>query len=131
MSTNILSMPLAAIVFENGNNEDWIDSLLFLVPDGGTDPSIYPQLDLRGIEFEMEVRNRAEDHEVLINASTTNGLLKVGDYPNYGYLLIGIDIEVMRQQMAGDYVGDVVASDPSFTRRVITFDLTLVEGVTR
>lgn len=124
-------LPLAALTIETGTNEDWIDSLLFLVPDGGGDISTYPQLDLRGITFEMEVRHRSDEHEVVINASTTNGMLKIGAYPDVGYLLIGIDVETMSKRQAGDYVGDVVATDASFTRRILTFDLNLVEGITR
>jgi len=132
MPTNILSLPLAALVIETGNNEDWIESLLFVVDDGsGGDPTAMPQLDLRGISFELEVRRRAEDHEVVIHASTDNGMLQVGSYPNYGFLIIDVDDTFMQPQAAGDYVGDVVATDAAYTRRVMTFDLNIVEGVTR
>lgn len=131
MTTNILALPLAAMVITTGTNEDWIDSMLFLVADGSGDPTLYPQLDLRGIHFQMMIRHHVDDVEVQIEASTTDGLLKLGDYPNYGYLIIAIDNDIMKERPPGAYVGDIVASDETFTRRVVTFDLNLVEGVTR
>ena len=36
LQTNILALPLAHLVIEVGNNEDWIDSLVYIV--SGTDP---------------------------------------------------------------------------------------------
>jgi hypothetical protein len=85
MSTNLLAIPLVEIVAETGNNEDWVDSLLFLV-----DPETGEQLDLRGIDFEMEVQRHPTDHEVVIHASTSNGRLSIGEAPQYGYLIIQI-----------------------------------------
>src|SRR4249920_2670652 len=110
MSTNILSLPLATLFITTGTNEDWIESLKYLIPDGSGNPDNYPQLDLRGIDFEMEVRHAAPDHEVVINASTADGSLKVGTYPNYGWLLFDISVEIMKRQVPDSYVGDIVAS---------------------
>ena len=131
MSTSILSLPTAAMVITTGTNEDWIEALLFLIPDGSGNPDNYPQLDLRGIAFEMEVRHSMADHEFIISASTADGTLKIGTYPNYGWLLFDISVEIMKRQLATAYVGDIVASDANFTRRCITFDLNLVQGITR
>lgn len=126
MTTSILSLPLAHVMIETGTNEDWFDSLLYLVGDEAG-----PQLDLRGIGFEMEIRHRAEDAEVVITASTDDGGIKIGDYPDFGYLIINIDNDTMLTKRAGEYVGDIVASDELFTRRTVTIDLTIVEGVTK
>jgi hypothetical protein len=131
MTTNILALPLAAMVITTGTNEDWVDSMLFLIPDGSGIVANYPQLDLRGISFQMMVRHQADDQEVQIEASTEDGTLKVGDYPDYGYLIIYIPDEVMKGQAPGTYVGDIVASDDTFARRCVTFDLTIIEGITR
>jgi hypothetical protein len=131
MATNILSLPFVTIQFENGTNEDWIDSLLFLVPDGSNNIDQYPQLDLRGIDFEMELRRSATDREVILNASTKDGTLMIGDYPNYGWFIIQVPVTKIEQRQASQYVGDVVASDSAFTRRCMYFTLNLVEGVTR
>jgi hypothetical protein len=122
---SVLSLPLAYVTIETGTNEDWVDSLLYLVNEGG------PQLDLRGIKFEMEIRHRVDNHEVVIDASTDNGLLVIGDYPNYGYLVINIGHELMINQLPGGYVGDIVADDGTNLRRTANIDLTLIEGVTR
>jgi hypothetical protein len=129
--SNILSLPMAALVVETGTNEDWIDSLLFLVDNGSGNINTMLQLDLRGITFEMEIRRQIDDHAVVIHASTENGMLQIGDYPNYGYLIINVDVSVVSVLPQDSYVGDIVASDSAFVRRVMTLDLNIVEGVTR
>jgi hypothetical protein len=65
MPTNILALPLVQLEVETGNNEDWIDSILFLVAPDDPDnpPPTAPQLDLRGIDFEMEIRREADDND--------------------------------------------------------------------
>jgi|SRR6187431_449103 hypothetical protein len=127
-TTNLLAMPLAILKVETGTNEDWIDSLKYVVDTGEDDP---PQLDLRGIAFEMEVRRRPEDHEVVISASTADGTLAIGDAPDFGFLLINIDKTVMEQQKANEYVADIVGIDVEFRRVVVQIDLTIFEGITR
>ena len=57
MATNILALPLAHITIEVANNEDWIDSLVFMVIQSG--PPL-EQLDLSGIAFTMHPRRRPE-----------------------------------------------------------------------
>ena len=131
MTTNILALPLASMVIQTGTNEDWIDSLVFLIPDGSGIVAQYPQLDLTGISFRMYLRREPDDVEVILSASTDDGSLMIGDYPNNGYLIIAIDNDEMKARQAGAYVGDIVASDHEFTRRCFTFSLNLVEGVTR
>jgi hypothetical protein len=79
----------------------------------------------------MEVRHNVPDHEVIINASTSDGSLIVGPYPNYGWLIFNISVAIMSRQQPDAYVGDIVATDSLFSRRVITFNLDLVQGVTR
>jgi hypothetical protein len=126
--SNILALPLVRLTIETGNNEDWIDALKYVVDNGSPNP---PQLDLRGIEFAMEVRRRPEDHEVIISASTTNGTIIIGQPPDYGILTISIPDDTMKLKKAGMYVGDVVASDEIHTRVAIQIDLTIVEGLTK
>jgi hypothetical protein len=130
-STNLLAMPLVQMVIETGTNEDWLDSIKFVVDTGGLDPSLWPQLDLRGISFEMEVRRTAPDHQVILSASTENGSLLIGEPPDFGYLLINISIEEMKTQQPGAYVADIVGSDPEFKRRIAQIELSIVEGITR
>lgn len=135
--TNILSIPLTRMTVQTGNNEDWIESIKYVVDDGTgiatDDPAadMLPQLDLRGIAFEMEVRHKRTDHEVVLTASTANRRLGVGPFPNFGFLLLGVSIDDMKLQTAGTYVADVVASDDTYARKVIEMDLSIVEGVTR
>ena len=126
--SNLLAMPLVTMSVETGTNEDWVDSLLFFV---GTEET-GPQLDLTGIAFEMEVRRRADDAEVLVRASTVNGKLAIGDAPNFGYLLINVPHQEMVQFHApAQYVADIIGKDELYTRRVVAIDLTLNKGVTR
>jgi hypothetical protein len=131
MPTNILAIPKVTLDAVTGNNEDWIDSLKYLVEvDGGTIDT-YPQLDLRGIRFEMEVRREADDHEVILSASTDDGSLSIGSAPDYGFLIINIPYETMKAKFAGIYVGDVVASADNIDRVVIQMTLEIIEGVTK
>jgi hypothetical protein len=128
MDTNLLAIPLVSIVVETGNNEDWVDSLLFLVDS--TDPT-QPQLDLRGIKFEMEIRRRPDDHEVVIHATTDDDTLIIGDPPNFGYLIISVPIDQMVPLMPGAYVGDIRGTDTDNTRVIVEIALTVFQGVTR
>lgn len=128
MATNILALPRVQVEVETGTNEDWIDSIKYVVDDGSLDP---PQLDLSGISFDMEVRRAPPEHEVILSASTDVGDLYIGTYPDSGYLIIRIDDTVMRTKRAGSYVGDIVARDENYTRTTVQFELTIFEGVTR
>lgn len=130
-ATNILSLPFVTIGFTNGTNEDWIDSLLYLVPDGSGNVDNYPQFDLRGINFKLQVRIEADDPTVILQATTDDGTLSIGAYPNYGWLIIDIPVTTIQQQFPGNYVGDIVATDQYFTRRAATLTYDLVEGITR
>ncbi len=134
MSTAILSIPEVTVSFEVTNNSDWIDCIEFLVDNGSADPTTFPQLDLRGIYFQMEIRhtNATDDVEVVMHGSTADGRILIGDYPNYGWLCVYMKVdEVMGQQRPGVYVGDIVAMDGTFTRTPIKLNLTITEGITR
>jgi hypothetical protein len=114
---------------QTGNNEDWIDSIKFLVDTGVTDP---PQLDIRGITFDMEIRRALSDHEVILAASTTNDTLKIGDPPDFGFLIISVPLAEMQNLAAQDYVGDIIGRDELYTRVIVQISaLTIVEGVTK
>jgi hypothetical protein len=128
--TNLLAMPLVLITVETGTNEDWVDSILFLV-DTGVPDELKPQLDIRDIKFEMEVRRSASDHQVIISASTEDGSLLIGEEPDFGYLIINVDVKDMRPQQPGSYIADIVGTDAVSSRVVVQIDLTLVEGITR
>src|SRR4051812_27434413 len=129
--SNLLAMPVVQITVETGNNEDWVDTLVFVVETEGIAIADMPQLELNGIAFEMEVRRTESDAEVIIAASTENGTLMIGDYPNNGYLIWNIPFADMRRVSAGSYVGDVVGVDEWNRRRVIQIGLTVIEGVTK
>jgi hypothetical protein len=125
-------MPLVAISVITGTNEDWIDSIKFVVDDGSTTvPEDLPQLDLTGIRFDMEVRRQPPEAEVIIRASTVDGGLAVGETPNYGFILINIDHEFMKNIVPGTFVGDIVGTDAGTIRRVILIDLEVQYGITR
>jgi hypothetical protein len=126
--TNILAIPRTQMTIESGTNEDWIDSIKFLVDTGD---AILPQLDIRGITFEMEVRRSPSAHEVVLAASTVTGTLKIGIPPDYGFLLIHIPFADMRTLGAGTYVADIIGRDQFYTRVIIQIDLIIFEGVTR
>jgi hypothetical protein len=128
MTTNILALPLVQMTVNTVNNEDWIDTVTYLVDDGTTNP---PPLDLTGIHFQMEVRHKIDDAEVVIEASTDDGRLAIGDYPNYGTLIIQVDDSKMRTLRVGSYVGDILATDETYTRTAIQFTLNVDEGSTR
>jgi len=130
-NTNLLAMPLVLLQVETGNNEDWVDSLLFVVDNGSGDPTTMQQLDLSGINFEMEIRRTASDSEVIIAASTADGTLVMGEPPNYGYLIFNVLIADMQNVREGSYVGDIVGKDTQHIRVVARITLTIVEGVTK
>lgn len=127
MPTNVLALPLAHLMIEVANNEDWVDSLVYLVSE--TDPP--EQLDLRGIAFEMHIRRQPEIHEIVLAASTADRRLSIGAPPNVGYLIFYVPKETMRGLWAGKYVGDIRARDADFERVCLTVELTVLEGITR
>jgi hypothetical protein len=130
--TNVLALPLVALTVATGTNEDWINSLKFVVNDGSSsDPNQLPQLDLRGITFEMEIRRNAVEHEVILSASTKDGRLIIGPPPDFGYLLVYVPIEDMKIRKPGSYVGDIVGSDDVNSRVCVQISLEIVEGITR
>ena len=128
---NILGLPLAVVTIETSNNQDWIESFLFLVDNGSNDTTTMEQYDLRGIKFEMEIRRQASDHEVLLHATTENRWLAIGAYPNYGCLLFNIPVEEMINRLPGVYVADLVAKDDGYVRKIMDITLTIDDGVTK
>jgi len=123
-------MPLVRIVVETGTNEDWVDTLKFLVDNGQPD-DLKPQLDLRDIAFDMEVRRAAPDNQVVLSASTDDGSITIGAPPDFGYLILNVDHENMMRIKPGAYVADIVGRDSPSRRVVVQIDLTVVEGITR
>jgi hypothetical protein len=139
-AANVLALPLAHVVFEVSNNEVWVDSLRYVVepngsppPETETPPRVIerPQLDLRGIAFEMQLRRRPQDNEVVLQGGTTDGMLSVGAAPNWGHLIFYVPEVMMRRIWPGQYVGDVRASNARFERVCLTLDVTVLEGITR
>jgi len=102
-----------------------------VVDNGSGDPTTMQQLDLSGINFEMEIRRTASDSEVIIAASTADGTLVMGEPPNYGYLIFNVLIADMQNVREGSYVGDIVGKDTQHIRVVARITLTIVEGVTK
>jgi hypothetical protein len=121
ISTNLLAMPLVHIRFETGNNEDWIDGINYVTP-------FNEPVDLRGIDFHMQIRNRPDEYDVSLYPSTVNKLLIV----SYNCLVIHIPLWKMENiWTVAEYVGDILGSDGHFFRVVATFDLRVIHGVTR
>jgi hypothetical protein len=131
VTTNVLALPLIAAAISTGNNEDWVDSFKFVVDDGtGLAVDAMPQLDLRGIIFEMEVRRAVGDSEVVLAASTVSGSLFVGQPPDFGFLVINVLLAEMQNMLAGTYVADIIGRDNFNQRVAIQIDLTIFEGIT-
>jgi hypothetical protein len=131
MASQVLALPLANLVMQVGNNEDWVDALKYVINQPGGDPNTWPQLDIRGIDFEMEIRRSPPDNEVILHATSAAGSLTVGASPNYGCLVWYMPLATMQTLQPGSYVGDVRASDDYFERVCLTIDLTILEGITR
>jgi hypothetical protein len=129
--SNLLALPLVRMTVATGNNEDWIDAIKYIVPSAIVDDPNPPQVDLRGIDFEMEIRRSAEDHEVVLSANSQDGSLAIGSSPDVGYLIIYITADIMKMQIAGDYVGDIVGRDELYARKIIELTLTIVQGITK
>jgi len=125
--TNLLAMPFIGLQVETCNNEDWVDSIVYYVNTGAVPP---PELDIRGIIFEMEIRRAAGEHEVILSASTANGTLLIGAPPDFGYFLFNIPVVQMKNLIPGVYVGDITGRDGVNTRTVISVQLTVLEGLT-
>jgi hypothetical protein len=126
--SNVLAIPKAHASILTGTNEDWVDCLCYL---SGSDTG--PQMDLRGISFEMEMRRQPPDHEVILHIGTDVSLggISIGAVPNTGYLIFYVPEAMMEQIQPGAYVGDVRAFDTQFERVVLNIDFTIVQGVTR
>ena len=130
--SNLLAMPLVTLSVITGNNEDWISSVKYVVDDGsGVPAEDLPQFDLSGINFNMEVRRQAEDHEVVIRASSVNGEIAIGEPPDFGYLLINVPYEKVKNLNAQKYVADIVGIDEISQRRVLIINIDLAQGITR
>lgn len=126
MRTQILSLPFVQMAIRTTRNEDWVDTIRYVVEENG------PQLDLRGIDFDMQIRRRPDLHEVMLTGSSTRDrFLSIADPPNVGILVIHVPVAIMKNIFVGQYVGEIRARDDRFYRICITFDLTISEGVTR
>jgi hypothetical protein len=131
-TTNVLALPIVQVSIETGNNEDWVDSIKFVIDDGtGMAIDAMPQLDIRGITFEMEVRRQPGDAEVVLAASTDTGTLFIGAPPDYGFLVINISLAEMQNMVAGVYIADIIGRDAFSQRRAVNITLTVDEGITR
>jgi hypothetical protein len=131
VTTNLLALPLLSLTVETGNSEDWIESIKYVVDTGAVDPTTFPQADLRGIDFQMEVRRAAPAHEVVLGATTADGSLAVGEPPDFGFLIINIGYDDMTALQAGSYVADIRGKDGRYTRICIQIALTIFTGITR
>lgn len=131
VTSNLLALPLLALTIETGNSEDWIESIKYVVEVSNTDEEDYPQVDLRGIEFEMEVRRDSKAHEVMFTATSEDGSIAIGEPPDFGYLIINVAFDVMRELQAGKYVADIRGHDGKYTRICIQLGLTIFDGITR
>lgn len=131
VTTNLLALPLLALIVETGNSEDWIESIKYIVDESTDSPETNPQVDLRGIDFEMEVRRTTKAHEVVLTASSSDGSIAIGEPPDYGFLIINVGFDEMKELSAGDYVADIRGKDDRYTRICIQIALTVFDGITR
>jgi hypothetical protein len=131
VTSNLLALPLLALTVETGNSEDWIESIKYVVSVADTPPEDLPQVDLRGIDFEMEVRRTAPAHEVVFNATTDDGSIAIGEPPDFGFLIINVGFDEMKGVQAGRYIADIRGKDGKYTRICIQIDLTIFNGITR
>jgi hypothetical protein len=130
--TNILALPLANLAMSTGTNEDWLDAVEYVYDDGsGNLPNLWPQLDIRGIMFWLQVRPFDVAPEVDIEGTTQDGTMLIGTYPDIGFLVFNVGEPRMRVLVPGSYVADVVATADGFTRRTLVIDLTVTQGITR
>jgi hypothetical protein len=143
--SDALTLPLTHLVIEVANNEDWIDTIVYVLdaPEPPPEPPETPgptrrrnadleQMDLRGIDFTMHIRRQPQVNEVVLEASTADGGLQIAPPPNTGYLIFAVREPVMRTLWPGRYVGDVIARDDrNFQRVCLTLDFTVIEGITR
>lgn len=130
ISTNVLALPLVHVGVRVHNNESWVDTIKYVVGPivDGVEP---PQLDLRGIKFEMEMRQVPDLHGVVLSASTDDGKLMIGEPPDFGFLIIQISRAEIMGLPAGLYVSDIRASDDEYSRVVIEMNLEIATGITR
>jgi hypothetical protein len=133
LMSNVLAMPVVTIQATTPTNGDWIESIKYVVPPVPVsgDQSTWPQMDLRGITFWMELRRTATDNEVILVLSTDNRKLAIGAFPDVGFLLWFVTAQEMANKEPGNYVGDMIADDGEFTRKIIDLQLTITDGVTR
>lgn len=129
MRTNVLALPLALLDIVTGTNEDWIDAIVYLIDSDDIEEG--PQLDLRNIRFAMHVRRAPPENEVVIEATTENAMIRIGEAPDFGYLVIWVPWSEMRNKVPGAYVGDIVAMDETNRRCFVQFNLNIVHGITR
>lgn len=129
--TNILALPLVTASVITGTNEDWIDSIKYAVEQTTGTINDWPQLDLRGIDFEMEIRRIAAAHEVVLSATTADGTLAIGAPPDFGFLLIHVPYSTMKYKFPGQYIGDIRASGDGGKRVIVQLVLEILEGVTK
>jgi hypothetical protein len=130
VTTNLLALPLLSLAVETANSEDWIESIKYVVATGAA-PEDLPQVDLRGIEFEMEVRRSAPSHEVVLSATSEDGSIAIGEPPDFGFMIINVGFNDMKLLQAGSYVADIRGKDDRYTRICVQIDLTIFDGITR
>ena len=121
--TNILYLPVVELLIDTTNNSDWLDGIEYWddVPPAGN------PIDLKGIEFALEMRTSPAVATVVLRATTGNGLLRV--YANTWQLLV--PAPTMLLVPPGDYVFDLLGFADGYTRNLVQAQTTVLQGVTR
>jgi hypothetical protein len=123
MPTNILVLPLASAPIAIANNEDWLDSVIFVDEDEIA-------ISLVGIEFTFTVRRVVADTNLLLTGGTVAGTMLNGGAT--GILSWRVPVETMLNAIPfGPNVYDVRAHADGFVRRVIAGSLQFEQGVDR
>lgn len=121
--TNILFLPIVVLAIETQTNADWLDGLEYW----DDIPPVGNPIDLKGIQFEMEMRSSPPVATVVLRASTSNGLIRV--YANTWQLLV--PAPTMSLIPPGDYVFDLLGRADGYTRNLVQAQVAVNLGVTR
>lgn len=98
-------MSLWTINFAVATNEDWRDSISLVTNPGESDEAPY---DLTGSSFAMQLRNVAESLRVVLDLSTDNGRIIIGDPETDGDLSIIVPQAVIDDIGPGIFIHDIV-----------------------
>jgi hypothetical protein len=126
MPTQLGNLPLLQWDQETGNNEDWRNSIMFMM-ENDIDP-----FDLTGILFTCHVRQ--DPGLLVVRLAFDSSLSPAGWLINGlgdGTISMKVPASQMRRLDPDTYEYDVVGTADGITARVITGNLVVVQGLTK